>query len=77
MLCELTEWDGAPACDLVDSWFDFGSGHAKDFGKLVFTASCLALSIKDFGKTQPASSLVVSLGKALNGIPPSCLVERW
>ena len=57
--------------------FDSGSGHTKDFRKLVFTASCLALSIKDSVKTKPASSLVVSLGKALNGIPPSCVVERW
>ena len=65
------------ASEPVDPEFDSGSGHTKDFRKLVFTASCLALSIKDSVKTKPASSLVVSLGKALNGIPPSCVVERW
>ena len=53
------------------------SGHTKDFGKLVFTASYLALNIKDSVKTKPASSLVVSLVKALNGTPPSCEVKRW
>ena len=73
----LAEWDRASACETVDPDFDSGSGHTKDFRKLVFTASCLALSIKDSVKTKPASSLVVSLGKTLNGIPPSCVVERW
>ena len=67
----------ASACKAVDTEFDSGSGHTKDFRKLVFTASCLRLSIKDSVKTKLASLLVVPLGKALKGTPPSCVVERW
>ena len=67
----------ASAFGTVDPGFDSGSGHTKDFRKLVFTASCLALSIKDSVKKKPASSLVVSLGKTLNGTPPSCVEKRW
>ena len=43
------------ASEPVDPEFDSGSGHTKHFRKLVFTASCLALSIKDSVKTKPAS----------------------
>ena len=78
MIRSLAAQDGASACEAVDPEFASASGHTKDFRKLVFTASCLALSIKKNSvKTKPASSLVVSLEKALKGIPPSCVVERW
>ena len=44
----------------------------KDFKKMVFTASLLgAQQIRDSVENKPASLLVVSLGKALNGTPPS------
>ena len=40
--------------------------------KLVFTASLLDIQhLKDSVKNKPASLVVVPLGKALNGIPPS------
>ena len=40
--------------------------------KMVFTASLLgAQHIRDSVENKPASFLVVSLGKALNGMPPS------
>ena len=39
---------------------------------MVFTASLLgAQHIRDSVENEPASLLVVSLGKALNGIPPN------
>ena len=42
------------------------------FKKMVFTASLLgAQHNRDNVENKPASLLVVSLGKALNGIPPS------
>ena len=44
----------------------------KDFKKMVFTASLLgAQHIRDSVENKPASFLVVFLGKALNGMPPS------
>jgi len=43
----------------------------KDLLKMVFTASLLgAQQIKRSVKKKPASLLVVSLGKTLNGTPP-------
>ena len=63
--------------EAVDLEFDSGSSYTKDLRKLVFTASCLALSINDSVKTKPAIPLVVSLEKTLNGIPPSSVVKRW
>ena len=40
--------------------------------KLVFTASLLDVQhLRDSVKNKPASLLVVPLGKALNGVPPS------
>ena len=40
--------------------------------KLVFTTSLIdALHLRDSVENKPASLLVVPLGKALNGIPPS------
>ena len=40
--------------------------------KLVFTASLLdAQHLRDSVKNKPVSLLVMPLGKALNGIPPS------
>ena len=45
--------------------FDSGPGYNKGFRKLVFTASCLAPSIKNSAKKRLASSLVVHLGKIL------------
>ena len=50
----------------------FPKDTTSELAGFVFT-----LSIKDSVKTKPASSLVVPLGKALNGIPSSCVVERW
>ena len=44
----------------------------ESYQKMVFTASLLgAQHIRDSVKNKPASLLVVSLGKALNGMPPS------
>ena len=44
----------------------------KDFKKMVFTAFLLgAQHIRDSVENKPTSLLVVSLGKALNGMPPS------
>ena len=46
--------------------------HQKTFKKMVFTASLLgARHIRDSVENKPASFLVVSLGKALNGMPHS------
>ena len=44
----------------------------KDFKKGIFTASLLGAQHKkgDSVENKPASLLVVSLGKALNGMPP-------
>ena len=45
---------------------------SKDFKKMVFTASLLgARHIRDNVENKRASFLVVFLGKALNGMPPS------
>lgn len=60
----------------VDPEFDFGSGHTENLRKLVSTVSCLAIIIKDRVKKKPASSLVVTLRKALNGAPTSCVEEK-
>lgn len=57
--------------------FDSRSGHNKKFRKLVFMDSSFALSINDSVKIKPTSSLIVPLGKLLNGTSTSCLVERW
>ena len=57
---------GQSACEAIDPEFDSVLGHIKDFKKLVFTASCLALNIKESVKAKTASLLVVPLGKALN-----------
>ena len=62
----------ADLIEAVDLEFDSRSGCTKDFRKFVFTASCLALSIKDSVKTKSTSSIVVPFGKALNGTPPLC-----
>ena len=44
----------------------------KDLKKMVFTASLLGVQrIRDSVENKPASLLVVSLGKALNGMAPS------
>ena len=46
--------------------------------KLVFTASLRDTRyLRDSLKNKPASILVVSLGKALCGIPHLCVVDRW
>ena len=52
--------------------FDFESGQANDFGIGITQIFCLTLSIRgDSVENKPASLLVVPLGKALSGIPPS------
>ena len=48
---------------LVDPKFASGPGHTEDSRKLLFVASRLAFSIDDSVKTNPASSLVVTLEK--------------
>ena len=62
----------ASASQSVD-WGSFPlSSHTKRLLKMVFTASLLgAQQIRDSVENKPASLLVVSLGKALNGMPPS------
>ena len=68
---QMAEWYGASASGLVDLGFDSESGQTNDF-KLVFTASLLDVQhLRDSVENKPASLLVVPLGKALNGIPPS------
>ena len=45
---------------------------------LVFTASLLdAQHLRDSVENKPASLLVVPLRKALSGIPPLGVVDRW
>ena len=62
----------ADLVEALDLEFDSRSGCTKDFRKLVFTASCLALSIKDSVKRKSTSSIVVPFGNALNETPPLC-----
>ena len=46
--------------------------------KLLFTASLLdAWHKRDNVENKPASLLVVPLGKALSGITPSYMIDRW
>ena len=48
------------------------SGQAEDFRILIFRLPCLTFSIfMDSVEEKLASSLVVSLGKELNRIPPA------
>ena len=64
--------DRASASEAVDADSSPMSGQAKDLRKLAFTASLLGIqhqSRRQKTKTKPASSLGVSLGKALNGTP--------
>ena len=62
----------ASALQSVDLVFIFQvESHQKTL-KMVSTASLLgARHIRDSVENKPASLLVVSLGKALNGMPPS------
>ena len=62
----------ASALQSVDLGFVFQLGHAKRLQKMVFTAFLLgAQHNRDSVENKPASLLVVSLGKTLNGMPPS------
>ena len=55
--------------------FDYESGQTNDY-KSVFTASLLdATHLRDSVENKPASLLVVPLGKALSGNPPSAVIE--
>ena len=50
----------------------------KYLSSLVFTASLLgARHLGEVVENKPASSLVVSLGKALNGTPHLYVEDRW
>ena len=54
------------------------SSHTKRLLKMVSTASLLgARHLKEVVENKPASSLVVSLGKALNGTPRLYVEDRW
>ena len=63
----------ASASQSVDLGFiSLVESYLKTLKKMVFTASLLgAQQIRDSVENKPASLLVVSLGKALNGTPPS------
>ena len=63
----------ASALQSVDLGFiSLVESYQKTLKKMVFTASLLgAQHIRDSVENKPASLLVVSLGKALNGMPPS------
>ena len=64
--------DKTSVSDTVDEGLMPESGQAEDFRKWHSQLPCLMFSIKrDSVKTKPANSLVVSLGKALNGITPA------
>ena len=54
----------------ADLGLDSESGQTNDL-KLVFRASLLDVQHLGDSVEQPASLLVLPLGKALNGIPPS------
>ena len=61
----------ASASQSVDLGFNPLSSHTKRLQKMVFTASLLgARHLGKVVENKPASSLVVSLGKTLNGTPP-------
>ena len=63
---------GASASHSVHLGFISKSSHTKRLNEIVFTSSLLgAQHIKKSVENKPTSFLVVSLGKALNGIPPS------
>ena len=67
----MAEWYKAFTSKSVDLGFDSMLGQTNDL-KLVFTASLLDVQhLSDSAENKPASLLVVSLGKAINGIPPS------
>ena len=63
----------ASASQSVDLGFiSLVESYLKTLKKMVFTASLLgAQQIRDSVENKPASLLVVSLGRALNGMPPS------
>ena len=67
----MAEWYRAPVSGSVDLGFDFESGQTYDL-KIGIHASLLHVQhLRDSVENKPASLLVVPLGKALNGIPPS------
>ena len=67
----MAEWYRTSDSGSVDLGFDSESGQTNDL-KLVFTASLFDVQhLRDSVENKPASLLVVPLGKALNGIPPS------
>ena len=62
----------ASALQSVDPEFISKLSHTKRLLKMVFTASLFgAQQNRDSVENKPASLLVVSLVKALNGMPPS------
>ena len=68
----------ASASQSVDLGFiPLVKSYDKDFKKMVFIASLLgATHLWEVVKNKPASSLVVSLDKALNGTPHLYVEER-
>ena len=71
---QMARVDRVSASGAVDWGFDSESGQTNDFKKLVFAAASLLLTFsikRDSVENKLASSLVVPLGKALDGIPPS------
>ena len=68
----MAKWYGASASGSVDLGFDSESGQTNDFKIGLDTSSLLdAQHLRDSVEIKPASLVVVPLGKALNGIPPS------
>ena len=58
----------ADLIEAVDLEFDSTSGCTKYFRKLIFTASFLALSIKNSVKTKPTNSIVCPSERHLMGL---------
>ena len=68
----MAQWLERPLCSRLTSSSFPKSIHAKRLKKMVFTASMLGVQHKRVSvEIKPASLLVVSFGKALNGMPPS------
>ena len=68
----------ASASQSVDLGFIPLSSHTKRLKKMVSIASLLgARHLGEVVENKPVSSLVVSLGKALNGTPHLHVEDRW
>ena len=65
----------ASASQSVDLGFNPLVKSCQKTLKMVFTA--FLLGARNVVQDKPASSLVESLAKTLNGTPPPCVEDRW